>query len=152
MDDRQELRARAYINMGKALSVLSHDAQTKLGGILVRNSTGVQVVSAYNGFVSGAPDNDLPNTRPDKYEYMIHVEQNLLSHCANEGIATKDTTFYCSLSPCINCTRLLYQAGVTGAVCEKLYTDFDKVLNMKDIKVVHKVKNGLNIINFYPQT
>jgi dCMP deaminase len=113
----------------------SHDKQTQVGAILVKNDSGAIIATGFNGFVRGAPDSVLPNTRPDKYEFMMHAEENIISHCTRHGISALNTTLYCTLSPCARCTRLLWQSGITKVVAKTKYSDWESVLNMRDLHV-----------------
>ena len=85
------------------MSEQSPDEQTKVGAVLVKNSTNAVVATGFNGYVREAPDKDLPKTRPEKYEYMIHSEANMIYNCARHGISMDDTTLVCTHSPCKNC-------------------------------------------------
>jgi dCMP deaminase len=113
----------------------SPDAQRKVGSVLVKKDGGEVIAQGYNGFVRNARDEVLPNTRPDKYEYIIHSEQNLLFNCCRNGISTKDCFLVCTLSPCITCLRSLYQSGVKEIYFKDKYKDFDKQLNMLDLEI-----------------
>jgi len=90
-----------------------------------------------NTFIQGA--SGLPNTRPDKYEYIIHAEANLVYTAAREGHPLKDDIVLCTLSPCQNCIRIMFQAGIR----EIYYKDTYRVHNieMRDIKVT-ETKHG----------
>lgn len=121
------------MGLAVAASLRSHDTQTKVGGILVKNDTGMIVATGHNGFVRGAKDKDLPTTRPDKYEYMVHAEENLLAHSAKSGISVDKCTLIITLSPCQKCLRLMWQAGITTVICKDLYRDHN--IDMKDIDI-----------------
>lgn len=124
-------------NMDIAITVSarSHDAETKVGAVLVNNESGAVIATGYNGFVRGVNDEALPNTRPDKYEYILHAEQNLICNAARHNVSTKDCTLYCTLSPCKTCMRMLVNCGVTKVITKELYRDFKEILEMKDIFV-----------------
>ena len=126
---------RAAMNMAKQTAELSHDDETQVGSILIKNSTGAIIAAAYNGFVRHAPDNKLPTTRPDKYPYMMHSEHNLIYNCARLGISMDDCTLVCTHSPCAVCMRGLWQCGITRVVCEIKYRDFDLLQNMEDLSI-----------------
>lgn len=114
----------------------SHDADTQVGAVLVKVDTETVIAQCYNGFVRGAPDGELPNTRPDKYEYMCHAEQNLITHCARQGISMENTYVVCTYTPCKTCMRMLWNAGVKKIIAKSRYKDFEDILKMKDLKVV----------------
>jgi dCMP deaminase len=112
----------------------SHDAETKVGAVLVNNKSGAILATGYNGFVRGANDSALPTTRPAKYEFILHAEQNLIANCARHGISMEDCTLICTLSPCKLCMRLMINCGVTKVITKELYRDFQEILNMPDVK------------------
>lgn len=130
-----EKKLKNYYKQALAVAELSKDAQTQVGALLINGKTGAVLGSGYNGFIRGADDSKLPNIRPDKYPYMVHAEVNLLCNCARHGISTDDCFVFCTLSPCINCMRWMYQAGISTIFIKDVYADFDKNLQMKDIKI-----------------
>jgi dCMP deaminase len=127
----------------------SHDAETKVGALLINNKSGAIIATGFNGFVRGTVDANLPNTRPEKYEYMLHAEMNLLTNCALHGIAMADCFLVCTLSPCKLCMRLMVNSGVSRVVVKDLYRDFTEILTMKDIAVgVGKTPEGFHEIHY----
>ena len=136
-----------WMGIAEAASLRSHDLETKVGAILVKNDTGMVVATGHNGFVRGAPDSRLPKRRPEKYEYMVHAEENLLAHCAKSGISMDDCTLIITLSPCQKCLRLMWQAGVTKVICRDLYRDH--CIDMKDIDITEtKTQEGYIELNY----
>jgi len=119
--------------VAKSIAQFSHDQETQVGAILVSKDTGAILSTGYNGFVRGANDCALPNSRPDKYKYIIHAEVNLLLNAARHGICTSNCYLVCTLSPCINCLRQCWQAGIDTLYFAQKYRDFDENINMKDL-------------------
>jgi dCMP deaminase len=128
-------KINSYLRIAKSVSEDSHDAQTKVGYVLVHGKTGAIIATGYNGFIRGADDENLPKTRPEKYPYMIHSETNLLCNAVRHGISTQDCYLVGTLSPCVNCLRLIYQSGITTIFFKEKYTDFEINCQMKDIEV-----------------
>jgi dCMP deaminase len=126
---------QTVMTIAKTVAQRSHDAETQVGVVLVNNQTGAIIATGCNGFVRNAPDDILPNTRPDKYNYIVHGEVNLVANCAYHGISMKDCTIVCTHSPCVTCMRLLYQAGITRVICETKYRDFENLQKMHDIAI-----------------
>jgi dCMP deaminase len=106
----------------------SSDAETQVVAEL--RSDKLKIIEV-NRFVSGAAD--LPNTRPDKYEFILHAEANAVYSAARQGLKTEGAVVYCTLSPCQSCIRTMFQAGIR----EIYYKDIHHAHNpdMKDIKV-----------------
>lgn len=123
------------MEIAEVVAERSHDSQTKVGALLVSNSSGAILATGFNGFVRGAPDGVLPTTRPEKYEYILHAEQNLIANCARHGISMENSTLVCTLSPCKLCMRLLVNCGITTVIAKSLYSDFTSILEMQDVKV-----------------
>jgi dCMP deaminase len=128
-------KVQNYMAMAEVIAQRSHDAETKVGSILIKSSNDTLVSTGFNGFISGAPDDELPNTRPDKYEYVMHSELNLISNCAKNGISTDGCYVVCTMSPCKQCTRLLFNAGIRRVIAKRLYKDFAEVQHMRDLRV-----------------
>jgi dCMP deaminase len=140
------------MKMASVAAECSHDAETKVGVVLIHGETGAQLSSGFNGFVRGAPDDLLPSTRPFKYEYIIHAEQNLLANCARHGTSTDGCFIVCTMSPCKLCMRLLINAGITKVVAKELYRDFSEILEMKDVQVrSSRDENGFYHITYEPR-
>ena len=88
----------------------------------------------FNTFVSGAKG--LPNTRPDKYKYIIHAEANLVNWAAKRGFSLEDKVIVCTLSPCQSCIRTLFQAGVRIIYYKDTYHSHN--VQMEDVKVTEE--------------
>ena len=132
-----------YMDMAQVIAERSHDAETKVGAVLINNASGAIVATGYNGFVRGANDSILPTTRPDKYEYILHAEQNLIANSARHGISMANCSLVCTLSPCKLCMRMLLNCGITKVIAKDLYKDFNEITQMQDIQVeVVKADDG----------
>lgn len=134
-------KVQNYMDMADVVSKRSHDSETKVGSVLVRASNNTLVSTGFNGFIAGAPDKLLPNTRPDKYEYVLHSEMNLIANCAKNGISTDGCYVVCTMSQCSACVRLLVNSGITRVIAKELYKDFKNVLDMKDVSVNYRVQD-----------
>lgn len=128
-----EEKLKTYEKLARTIAEQSPDSQTKVGSIIIHSKTGAVLGSGFNGFVRGGPDQSLPTSRPEKYDYIIHAETNLLYNCARHGVSTDECFVYCTLSPCINCLRALYQSGIEYVFFKDTYRDFDKNTTMKDL-------------------
>lgn len=124
-----------WIRVANTISEKSHDAQTKVGAILINIDTGAILATGYNGFIRNANDEVLPKYRPQKYQYIIHAEQNLICNAARHGVSMDNCICVTTMSPCVLCMRLLWQCGIRIVICEELYEDFPNILKMSDIKV-----------------
>lgn len=103
-----------YLGFLEPASRRSHDAQTKIGCVLVKDNT--ILTAGYNGFVRDINDSKLPNTRPEKYPLMRHAEKNCLTNCNRLGKSTLGSVAYISCEPCFECYQDLYSAGIIRIV------------------------------------
>lgn len=128
-------KVKNYMDIASTIAQRSHDAETKVGAVLINNSSGAIISTGFNGFVRGADDENLPTTRPDKYEYIVHAEMNLICNSAKHGISMNNCSLVCTLSPCKLCMRMLLNCGITKVIAKDLYKDFNDILKMQDVKV-----------------
>lgn len=142
----------SYLRIAEAVSQDSHDAETKVGYVLVHGKTGAIIATGFNGFIRGTNDKKLPNTRPEKYPYMIHSEANLICNAVRHGISTDGCYLVGTLSPCINCLRLIYQSGITTIFFKELYRDFQQNCSMEDLEVNLTSDSGFYRIDLKPRT
>ena len=115
----------AYMKMAMAMAELSYAQRKKVGCIIV--SAEDQVISqGFNGTPSGM-DNCCEETLPDgtlkTLPWVLHAEANAISKCAKYGSTTKGATVYVTLSPCIECSKLIIQAEIERVVYLEDYRD-----------------------------
>ena len=101
-----------YMTIAEQVSRRSPDVHTKHGCVLVDRDHRV-ISTGYNGPVAGLPNDMVPTTRPDKYHWFIHAEDNAVAfaRCDLTG-----ATAYVTGPPCSACFRRLLQVGVTRIV------------------------------------
>jgi dCMP deaminase len=51
-----------------------------------------------------------------------HAEENAITHAAYHGIALRDATLYCTMSPCLTCAKMIINAGIKEVVYETEYS------------------------------
>lgn len=103
-----------FMMIAEVVALRSPDSETQVGAILVDESRHI-IGTGYNGHPPGV--DGLPTVRPDKYEFMIHAEQNVIAHCTT---SPKGATLYCTHFPCENCAKLLIAAGIRQVIFRDL--------------------------------
>jgi dCMP deaminase len=101
-----------FLGLAKVVSQRSHDIQTQHGCVITDQHNRILGLG-YNGFPRGVDDKLLPNTRPEKYSWMIHAERNALSNCI---IRPENGIAYVTGQCCNDCIMALWQEGVTKVV------------------------------------
>lgn len=125
----------SYIRRAEVIAENSPDAETKVGSVLISKKTGSVISEGYNGFVRGTNDAALPKTRPDKYQYVIHAETNLICNAARNGVVTDDCFIVQTHSPCVHCARLLFQCGISVVYYKNYYPGTDEVKRLGDLQL-----------------
>lgn len=101
-----------FLDLAEQVSRRSPDPSTKHGCVLVDQDRRV-ISTGYNGPVSGIPNGMVPTTRPDKYDWFIHAEDNAVAFARCD---LRGATAYVTGPPCAACFRRLLQVGVRRVV------------------------------------
>ncbi len=97
-----------FLDLAEQVSRRSPDPNTKHGCVLV--DSGRRVLSTgYNGPLSGLPHDLIQFTRPEKYDWFIHAEDNAVAFARCD---LRGATAYVTGTPCVACFRRLLQVGV----------------------------------------
>jgi len=107
----------AYMETAEAFAAKSQCPRTQVGCAIVLAS-GV-VSPGFNGMASGGPNQW--EFSPDGNPEVVHAELNSLGKCLEQGLSTKGANLYVTLSPCLECAKLLVRAGVTRVVYRDEY-------------------------------
>jgi len=94
-------------------SLKSKDSSTQVGAVIIDNKTRKIVSSGYNGFPRHIDDNEIPQTRPEKYFYVVHAELNAILHAQRE---LSDCSLYATVFPCSECMKAIIQSGIKRVV------------------------------------
>jgi dCMP deaminase len=126
----------------------SKDPHTQVGCVIVDREH-VLRATGYNGMVAGMEETPEHWDRPTKYALVCHAEFNAVALAARVGVALRGCTAYVTRFPCLTCTRLLIQAGISRVVVApktKLTlgyrSDFDKAIELLlsvGVEVSHEV-------------
>ena len=101
-----------FLVLAEQVSRRSPDPNTKHGCVLVDRDHRV-VSTGYNGPVGGLPNEVVPLTRPEKYLWFIHAEDNAVAFSRGD---LRGATAYVTGRPCAACFRRLLQVGVRRIV------------------------------------
>ena len=125
---------RAYMRMASVWAELSHCHRRKVGAIIVKDR---KIISdGYNGTPAGFEnicEDESGVTKP----YVLHAEANAISKVAQSGNSSKNATLYVTASPCMECAKLIIQAGIKRVVYRDSYrlTDGIDLLRRAGIEV-----------------
>jgi len=124
-----------YLRMAKIWGENSYCRRRQVGALIVKDK--MIISDGYNGTPSGfenicEDENDV--TKP----YVLHAEANAITKIACSNNSSKDATLYVTASPCIECAKLIIQAGIKRVVYSQQYRldDGIKLLERANIEVV----------------
>lgn len=128
---------RLYMAFAQAASEESHCPRTKVGCAVVLES-GI-IAPGFNGHASGGP-NDWVYSSTGNPE-VVHAELNALGKCLEEGLKASGSTVYVTLSPCLECAKLLVRSKVKRVVYRDEYRIVDglEYLEKYNVEVVKYV-------------
>jgi dCMP deaminase len=124
-----------YMGIALGYSQLSKAKRAKVGACLVtKNSV---VLGGYNGSAQGLDNTceDMVNCELVTRVSTLHAETNAVLKAAREGVSCLDSTMYVSLSPCLQCSAMLINAGLKRLVYLEEYRDQSGVELLKSAGV-----------------
>jgi dCMP deaminase len=122
------------MNITKEVATLSHCVRFKVGAVLVKDDNIISF--GYNGTPAGM-DNCCERdsvTLP----HVIHAECNAILKAAKNGNSVNDSTIYLSLSPCLDCSKLILQSGIKRVVYLTAYRNLEGVDFLKQFITVEQ--------------
>src|SRR5690554_6761605 len=117
-DNKQELLDKRYMRMAFIWAENSYCKRRKVGALLVKDK--MIISDGYNGTPSGFEnvcEDDDNVTKP----YVLHAEANAITKVARSNNSSDGATLYVTSSPCIECAKLIIQAGITCVVYSDAY-------------------------------
>jgi len=127
---------KRYLKMARIWASNSYCIRKKVGALLVKDK--MIISDGYNGTPSGfenkcEDENDVTKT------YVLHAEANAITKVAKSNNSSEGSTLYITTSPCMECSKLIIQAGIKRVVYEEKYriTDGLDLLKRANIDLEH---------------
>ena len=115
---------RSYIQMAGVWAQNSYCKRRQVGALLVKDR--MIISDGYNGTPSGF-ENICEDENGVTKPYVLHAEANAISKVAQSGNSSKDATLYVTASPCVECAKLIIQAGIKRVVYADPYRNDDGI-------------------------
>jgi dCMP deaminase len=126
---KQTLLDKRYLRMARIWAENSYCRRRQVGALLVRD--GAIISDGYNGTPSGFEnicEDENNRTRP----HVLHAEANAITKIAKSNNSSLGSTLYVTSSPCIECAKLIIQAGIRRVVYSEDYRDADGVALLRE--------------------
>ena len=124
----------SYMEMAAVWAKNSYCKRRQVGALIVKDR--MIISDGYNGTPSGFEsicEDESGATKP----YVLHAEANAITKVAKSGNSSEGATLYVTAAPCIECSKLIIQAGIRRVVYKDEYrlTDGIDLLRKAGIEV-----------------
>ncbi len=134
MDKKQIQFDKSYLEMAQVWAKNSYCIRRQVGAIIVKDK--MIISDGYNGTPSGF-ENVCEDEKGLTKPYVLHAEANAITKVAKSNNSSADATLYVTAAPCIECSKLIIQAGIRRVVYHDEYrvTDGIDLLKKAGIEV-----------------
>ena len=123
-----------YLEMAEIWARNSYCKRRQVGAILVKDR--MIISDGYNGTPSGF-ENQCADESGATKPYVLHAEANAITKVAKSGNNSLGATLFVTAAPCLECAKLIIQAGIQRVVYKDEYrlTDGIDLLRRAGIEV-----------------
>jgi len=127
---------KRYLKMARIWASNSYCIRRQVGALLVKDK--MIISDGYNGTPSGF-ENKCEDESDNTKSYVLHAEANAITKVAKSNNSSDGSTLYITTSPCMECAKLIIQAGICRVIYEEKYriTDGLDLLERAKIELVH---------------
>lgn len=119
-EEKQLQFDKHYLEMAMVWAKNSYCVRRKVGALIVKDR--MIISDGYNGTPSGF-ENVCEDENGKTKSYVLHAEANAITKVAQSNNSSKGATLYVTASPCIECAKLIIQAGIKRVVyCDEYHT------------------------------
>lgn len=118
INDKQLLLDKRYLRMAAIWSENSYCNRRKVGALIVKGN--MIISDGYNGTPSGFK-NQCEDAEGHTFPYVLHAEANAITKVARSNNSSEGSTLYVTSSPCMECSKLIIQAGIKRVVFSEMY-------------------------------
>ena len=135
-EEKQHKLDNRYLRMARIWAENSYCKRRQVGALVVKNK--MIISDGYNGTPSGF-ENVCEDENNVTHPYVLHAEANAITKLARSSNNSDGATLYVTDAPCIECSKLIIQAGIKRVVYAKEYrlTDGLDLLKRANINVIH---------------
>ena len=135
-EEKQHQLDMRYLRMARIWAENSYCVRRKVGALIVKDK--MIISDGYNGTPAGFEnvcEDDNGVTKP----YVLHAEANAITKIARSNNSSDGATMYVTASPCIECAKLIIQAGIKRVVYSEKYRLEDglDLLKRANIEVIY---------------
>jgi dCMP deaminase len=130
MNDKAHKKHISYLKMASEWSENSCCKRKKVGALIVKDQ--MIISDGYNGTPSGF-NNDCEDMNGNTNWYVLHAEANAITKLAkNASCNSVGSTLYATISPCMECSKLIIQTGIRHVFYKEEYRDLTGLKILKE--------------------
>ena len=135
-NDKQRKLDLRYLRMAQIWAENSYCVRRKVGALVVKDK--MIISDGYNGKPSGF-ENVCEDEDGLTKSYVLHAEANAITKLARSSNNSDGSTLYVTATPCIECAKLIIQAGIRRVVYGEPYRLDDglRLLQRANIEVLY---------------
>lgn len=122
--EKQDLLDKRYLRMARIWAENSYCERRKVGALMVKDRTIIS--DGFNGTPAGF-ENVCEDADGMTKTYVLHAEANAITKVARSNNSSDGATLYITASPCLDCAKLIIQAGIRRVVFNELYRITDGI-------------------------
>ncbi|CQB87094.1 dCMP deaminase family protein [uncultured Porphyromonas sp.] len=107
-----------YLRMAEIWAENSYCKRLQVGALLVKDK--MIISDGYNGTPSGF-ENRCEDEDNRTFPYVLHAEANAITKVAGSNNNSRGATVYVTHAPCLECSKLIIQAGIKRVVYSQEY-------------------------------
>jgi dCMP deaminase len=132
--DKQHQFDIRYLQMARIWATNSYCKRRQVGALIVKDR--MVISDGYNGTPSGF-ENECEDENDNTKPYVLHAEANAITKVAKSNNSSEGATLYITASPCMECAKLIIQAGIVRVVYSDQYRNIEGIalLERANIKV-----------------
>jgi dCMP deaminase len=136
VEEKQQKIDLRYLQMARIWASNSYCKRKQVGALLVKDK--MIISDGYNGTPSGF-ENKCEDENNITKPYVLHAEANAITKVAKSNNSSEGSTLYITTSPCIECAKLIIQAGISRVVFSEKYriTEGLDLLERAGVELVH---------------
>jgi dCMP deaminase len=146
MEDKKEKQHQfdiRYLDMARIWATNSYCKRRQVGALIVKDR--MIISDGYNGTPSGF-ENECEDENNHTKPYVLHAEANAITKVAKSNNSSDGATLYITSSPCLECAKLIIQAGIIRVVFSDNYRILDgiELLKRANIEIIQldNLNNG----------
>lgn len=148
-EEKHRLLDTRYLRMAFIWSENSYCQRRRVGALLVKDN--MIISDGFNGTPSGF-ENKCEDAEGVTFPYVLHAEANAITKVARSHNSSEGSTLYITTSPCMECSKLIIQAGIRRVVFAEMYriTNGIDLLRKAGVVVDYIPKEDLKLTDCQP--